>query len=96
VIKEAQAFGVVPIVYEYASSVHHLVEQDRDGRVVPLNDIQTFVRVLIATMRDTEKRMQMATEAVRSVQAHSAPVVLEKWIRLFEDVAGDSPESSTA
>ena len=96
VIKEAQAFGVVPIVYEFAPSVHHLVEQDRDGRVVPLNDIQTFVRVLIATMRDTEKRMQMATEAVRSVQAHSTPVVLEKWIRLFEDVAGDSPESSTA
>lgn len=96
VIKEAQAFGVVPIVYEFAPSVHRLVQHDRDGMVLPLNDTQTFARVLIAMMRDAEKRTQMATEAVRSVQAHQTPVVLEQWIQLFEDIAGDSPESSTA
>lgn len=82
---EAQAYGVVPIVYDSFASVSDVITDGRDGVMVePFGDTDAFAERLAELMRDEEKRGKLSEAGKASAGRFSEEAIASKWMQLLE------------
>lgn len=87
-LTEAQQMGVVPIAFHSYASLPEIIDDGKNGLVVPDRDLATFTEKLLWLMDHAEQRQQMAVEAIRSSHRFAADAIGDRWISLFSELIG--------
>jgi len=82
VITEAQQMGCVPIVLNTFPSASDLINNTRNGYLV--NSMNVFRKTLIALMKDSNLRDQIASNAIIDSSRFSQEEIVNKWIELCQ------------
>lgn len=85
-ISESMQTGCVPIVMDSFSSVHDLIENNKDGIIVPNNNIKLLVKETRELMDNYQKRNEMAKEALKSIERFNISVIGERWVKLYKSL----------
>lgn len=85
-ISESMQTGCVPIVMDSFSSVHDLIENNKNGIIVPNNNIKLLVKETRELMDNYQKRNEMAKEALKSIERFNINVIGEQWINLYKSL----------
>lgn len=87
VLAECMSFGVIPAVYDSYSAVRDIIDDDKDGIVIPYNQDgfkADEAAVMLATvMKDECKRDQMALAAIKKSKDYSLYRIYQEWMRTF-------------
>lgn len=85
-LTEAQQYGCVPLAFDTYASVHDIIQDGKNGYVVPAYDIARYVERVKELMLNAEKRVRMATNAVESSRRFEKRAIAAQWHELFEAV----------
>lgn len=85
-ISESMQTGCVPIVMDSFSSVHDLIENNKNGIIVPNNNIKLLVKETRELMDNYQKRNEMAKEALKSIERFNINTIGEQWINLYKSL----------
>jgi len=85
-LTEAQQCGCVPIVFDTYASLPDIVEDGRNGFVVPEGDMNQYVVRLTQLMNDESLRKEMAENAMIDCRRYTPKKVAEQWHQLFNEL----------
>ena len=88
VIVEGMSFGVVPIALGSYSAVHDIIEDGKDGNIVPYCKKKGFIAKDMAQkleflMNNDDKRNEMALAAIEKSKKFSIETIYKKWEELL-------------
>ena len=83
---EAQHFGCVPIVFDNFASLHDIIEDSINGRIIPTKDYPQYVAALSELMRNTPQREAMARQAMQSCVRFNRENHFKRWECLFRQL----------
>ena len=90
VMIEAMACGVPVVTFDYKCGPRDIIEQGRNGMIVPEGDIVGFADTLFAVMNEESWRKELAAEAEKVKDTYSEEVVMKQWIALFTSLVHQS------
>jgi glycosyltransferase involved in cell wall biosynthesis len=93
-LTEAQQMGVVPIAFYSYASLPEIIDDGRNGVIVPNRDERSFCDKLLWLMDHPSIRAQMASEAIRSSRRFTGEKIGEQWMTLFTNLLAVSKEST--
>lgn len=79
--------GVVPVVMDSFSSLHDIVKDGYNGRIVKEGDLMGFTKAVTELMENSEMRLAMALNGLESSKLFSVEKVVDRWERLFSSMA---------
>lgn len=85
-LTEAQQCGCVPIVFDTYASLSDIVEDGRNGFVVPEGNIDEYVARLTLLMDDASLFQKMAENAMIDCQRYTPQKVALRWNTLFNEL----------
>lgn len=84
VLAECMSFGVVPVVYGSYSSVYDIIEDGKDGLIIPkTNDgfnAAVMAERMAAVMTDNRRLEQMALAAIEKSKDYSIDKIYQQWM----------------
>ena len=87
VLAECMSFGVIPAVYNSYSAVCDIIDDSKDGIVLPYHkngyDANEAVDMIANIMKDDGKREQMALAAIKKSKEYSVEKIYSEWERVF-------------
>lgn len=87
VLAEGMSFGVVPVVYGSYSAVYDIIDNDRDGIILPYEEsgfrADMMATRLAALMTDEKKRRDMAVAAIEKSKNYSINVIYQQWMKVL-------------
>lgn len=83
---ESLQMGVVPVVFDSYSALHDMLEDGKNGIIVPNNDLNKYVNELLGLFQDERKRKKMAVEGLKSADKFSIENITDQWISLFKSM----------
>jgi len=83
---EAQSFGCVPVAMNSFASLPDIVQDGKNGFIVPNNDINDFVEKVCLLMDNRNLRENMAKIGMESVKKFSIENIANGWEKLFEEI----------
>lgn len=86
VILEAQQMGCVPVVYNSYESVHDLIEDGRNGLLIPNKKQGEYVRQLVKLMTDSDMRHDMAVNCINMDNHFDSNSIYAQWKNLFDSI----------
>lgn len=78
-LMEAMAFGCVPVAYDGFEAIHDIIEDGRDGIIVPGFDPGAMVSALNSLAADREQLAKMAQKAVEAVDDFTVEKIADEW-----------------
>lgn len=88
VLAECMSFGVIPAVYNSYSAVGDIVDNGKDGIVIPYHKegykADEAADMVAQIMGDDEKREQMALAAVEKSKEYSVERIYGEWKKVLE------------
>ena len=85
-VTESQQFGVVPVALDSYPSLHTLIDNHKDGVIVPDNDLAGYVNEMMWLMSNDVAREKLAVNGLESVKRFTIDKVGSMWMDLFEKV----------
>lgn len=85
-LTEAQQCGCVPIVFDTYASLSDIVEDGRNGFVVPEGNIDEYVERLTQLMDDASLFQKMSENAMIDCQRYTPQKVALQWNTLFNEL----------
>jgi glycosyltransferase involved in cell wall biosynthesis len=79
---EAMALGL-PLVSTNVGGLPYLIENGRDGILVPPQDADAFVKAIEDLLQNPAKASRLAHEARRKVEAFDWALLKTEWLRLL-------------
>lgn len=87
VLAECMSFGVIPAVYNSYSAVCDIIDDGKDGIVLPYHklgyDANEAAGMIAKIMTDDGKREQMALAAIKKSKEYSVEKIYSEWERVF-------------
>ena len=87
VLAECMSFGVIPAVYNSYSAVRDIIDNGKDGIVIPYHKdgykVNEAADLLAAIMKDEDKREQMALAAIEKSKEYSVEKIYGEWEKVF-------------
>lgn len=80
---EAQQSGVVPVVMDSFASLHDIVKDGYNGRIVEEGDIPAFVGAVVGLMEHGDRCTEMALHGLETSRLFGVEKVVDRWVRLF-------------
>ena len=88
VLAECMSFGVIPAVYNSYSAVCDIIDDSKDGIVLPYHkngyDANEAADMIANIMKDDGKREQMALAAIKKSKEYSVEKIYQEWEKVFE------------
>lgn len=88
VLAECMSFGVIPAVYNSYSAVSDIIDNGKDGIVIPYHKdgykANEAADMLAAIMKDEDKREQMALAAIEKSKEYSVEKIYGEWEKVLE------------
>ncbi|SEF99011.1 glycosyltransferase [Parabacteroides chinchillae] len=86
VFLEAMSMGVVPVGFNSFSAIYDMIDNWKNGVIVPAFDIEKYAESLVELASNDELRCSMAKEAKFKVQQYNISDVYAKWLYLFKKI----------
>ena len=90
VLAECMSFGVIPVVYDSYSAVRDIIDNDKDGVVIPFcpNGYKADIaaKMVADVMENNEKRNAMAQAAIEKSKNYSVDEIYDKWIEIMKNI----------
>lgn len=86
VLVEAQSFGVPPISFSCKCGPSDIIENGKNGFLVPEGDIDELADSLIKLIQDEDLRKRMGKQAYLDSVKYDEDVVMKQWVNLFEEL----------
>lgn len=87
VLAECMSFGVIPAVYDSYSAVGDIIDDGKDGIVIPYKKegykADEAADVVAQIMSDDVKRESMALMAIEKSKMYSLENIYKEWLRIF-------------
>lgn len=87
VLAECMSFGVIPVVYDSYSAVRDIIDDGKDGIVIPYEkdgyDADKAAGMLAQVMQNDSLRDMMAHAAIEKSKAYSEERIYQEWMRTF-------------
>lgn len=87
VLAECMSFGVIPAVYNSYSAVCDIIDDGKDGIVLPYHkngyQAEEAAGMIVNIMKDDGKREQMALAAIKKSKEYSEEKIYSEWERVF-------------
>lgn len=83
---EAQQMGCIPVAFDSFGSLHEVVTDGVNGRIVPNNDIEQYIKTMLELMNDAEGRNRLIKNAITSCKAYSQASICNRWKQLLEQL----------
>lgn len=84
VLAECMSFGVVPVVYGSYSAVYDIIEDGRDGLIIPKTregfNAAVMAERMAAVMTDKHRLEQMALAAIEKSKDYSIDKIYQQWM----------------
>jgi glycosyltransferase involved in cell wall biosynthesis len=94
VITEAHAVGI-PVVGTYAGGIPDMIEEGKDGFVVPVDDVSAMAERMADLLQSQEKRMAMGQAGREKVRVLNDPGrVAEKHVKYYREILEARKERS--
>jgi len=78
--------GVPVLAMDSFGSLHDLVTDGQNGRIVPNNDLRSFADAMKEMMCENDTRKAMSLQAVEGTHAFEMKHVAAKWLALFDEI----------
>ncbi len=85
-LTESQQFGVVPVAFDSYASVRDIVDDGKNGFLIPFGNLKAFAEKLICLMDNSEIRNRMALNCLKSVCRFEMLKIIPMWKSLLMDV----------
>ena len=91
VLAECMSFGVVPAVYASYAAVYDIIEDGKDGIILPFDSEKGYDAELMAdrvaqVMMADEFKHRMAIKAIEKSKNYSVNSICHLWIKIFEEL----------
>lgn len=90
VLAECMSFGVIPAVYNSYSAVSDIIDNGKDGIVIPYHKdgykANEAADMLAAIMKDEDKREHMALAAIEKSKEYSVEKIYGEWEKVFNSL----------
>jgi glycosyltransferase involved in cell wall biosynthesis len=90
VLAEAMSFGVIPVVYDSFSAVRDIIEQDKDGIIVPKGNgtfsTEEMAKGIEKVLTNEEETHRMALAAIRKSKQYSLDHIVNQWMGWLEKI----------
>lgn len=83
---EAMQAGVIPVVYNCSPGLERLIDNHKNGILIPCFDSKTFTNELYHLMNSPELIKQYSDAAKEKVNEFDIKIIGEKWIQLFNEL----------
>lgn len=87
VLAECMSFGVIPVVYNSYSAVCDIIDDGKDGIVLPYHkngyQAEEAAGIIVNIMKDDGKREQMALAAIKKSKEYTVEKIYSEWERVF-------------
>lgn len=87
VLAECMSFGVIPAVYNSYSAVCDIIDDGKDGIVLPYHkngyQAEEAAGMIVNIMKEDGKREQMALAAIKKSKEYSVEKIYSEWERVF-------------
>lgn len=87
VLAECMSFGVIPAVYNSYSAVCDIIDDGKDGIVLPYHkngyQAEEAAGMIVNIMKDDGMREQMALAAIKKSKEYSVEKIYSEWERVF-------------
>lgn len=84
VLVEAVSFGCVPVAFDSFAAVHDIIDNGKNGMLVPPFDLEKYAETLARLMRDDALRERLARAALKIPEKFSLQKIGDRWEKLFE------------
>ena len=88
VLAECMSFGVIPVVYDSYSAVRDIIDDGKDGVVIPYEkdgyDADKAAGMLAHIMQNDSLRDMMAHAAIEKSKAYSVERIYQEWMKTFD------------
>lgn len=86
---ESQQRGVVPVVMDSFSSLHDIVKDGYNGKIVKDKDVKGYAEVILDLIKNKKEFDRMASNGFVSSRLFSIEKVVDMWQRLISDIQLD-------
>lgn len=87
VLAEAMGFGVVPVVYHSFAAAKHIIEDGKDGSLIPYSakafPAESMANAITPLMNDKERLQHMAEAAIQKSQLFGIDSIYKQWMKLL-------------
>lgn len=88
VLAECMSFGVIPVVYDSYSAVRDIIDDGKDGIVIPYHSdgyrADEAASILSGIIEDDDKRDAMALAAIEKSKEYAVEKIYGEWMKTFE------------
>jgi glycosyltransferase involved in cell wall biosynthesis len=86
VIAEAMATGLPAVSFRCPCGPEDIITDHEDGLLVENGNIEALAEAICYMIEHPEERLQMAGNALLSVQRYREDAIMQQWINLFEAI----------
>lgn len=86
VIVEAMQNGVVPIVYNTFSASEFLIDNNRNGFIIPPFDTNQYVNAMIKIMKNEDLYNDMSRKCIESSDKYNLNRIVDIWEELMQQI----------
>jgi glycosyltransferase involved in cell wall biosynthesis len=86
ILLEAMSKGMAAVAFDCPTGPGDIIDDHRNGILVPAKDVDAFAAGLRALMADEELRRRCATAAVGTAHQYTMGVIGPEWERLFAEL----------
>ena len=89
ILAEAMSYGVIPVVYGSFSSVYDVIDDGKNGIIVPYNpkgfDPKIMADAITAVVTNTKQVSNMAQSAIVKSKEFNIEPIVKEWEKLFNE-----------
>ncbi len=85
-LTESQQFGVIPVAFDSYASIRDIIDDGKNGFLVPFGELNEFARRMTWLMENPEIRDRVAQDCLKSVHRFEISEIIPKWKSLLADV----------
>ena len=79
VLTEAQQMGAVPIAFDTYAAIHDIIQEGRNGVLVPQGNAAAFAEALERLMDNEEERGRLARHAIEDCKRFDEEHIIREW-----------------
>ena len=85
-LTEAQQFGCVPFAFDNFSVLHDIIDNEKNGIIIPSNSEDEYAKKMLSLMENHEKLDTLAKQAIKDCQKFSIENIGRQWLELFDTI----------
>ncbi len=89
-LTESQQFGVVPVAFDSYASIRDIVDDGKNGFLVPFGNVKKFARKITWLMENSEIRSRIALNCLKSASRFEISKIIPRWKSLLKDACEGS------